>query len=104
MSETVTKVSSASAPTGAEGELRLAAGTHMAMRLWRDEQPTSGKPASRHNYEVVGYAIKGRAELVIEGRTVTLEPGDSWLVPANAEHTYRILETFTAVETTSLSS
>ncbi len=30
-----------------------------------------------------------------------LEPGDSWLVPAGAEHTYRILETFTAVEATS---
>jgi quercetin dioxygenase-like cupin family protein len=33
-------------------------------------------------------------------QTVKLEPGDSWLVPANAEHSYRILETFTAVEAT----
>jgi mannose-6-phosphate isomerase-like protein (cupin superfamily) len=32
---------------------------------------------------------------------VTLAPGDSYLVPAGAEHTYRILETFTAVEATS---
>jgi hypothetical protein len=36
----------------------------------------------------------------IEGQTVRLEPGDSWVVPAGAEHTYRILETFTAVEAT----
>lgn len=44
--------------------------------------------------------ISGRAELELEGQTVRLEPGDSWLVPANAEHSYRILEPFTAVEAT----
>ena len=44
--------------------------------------------------------ISGWAELEIEGQTVRLEPGDSWVVPAGAEHTYRILETFTAVEAT----
>ncbi|WP_335645598.1 cupin domain-containing protein [Microvirga ossetica] len=47
---------------------------------------------------MAGYVISGRAELEIEGQTVRLEPGDSWVVPAGAEHTYRILETFTAVE------
>ncbi len=31
---------------------------------------------------------------------VLLEPGDSWLVPKDASHTYKILETFTAVEAT----
>jgi quercetin dioxygenase-like cupin family protein len=36
----------------------------------------------------------------IERQTVRLEPGDSWLVPAHAEHSYRILEPFTAVEAT----
>jgi quercetin dioxygenase-like cupin family protein len=70
------------------------------MRLWRDEPPTQDKPARKHDYEVVGYVISGRAELEIEGQTVRLEPGDSWAVPAGAEHTYRILETFTAVEAT----
>ena len=32
---------------------------------------------------------------------VLLEPGDSWLVPKGASHTYNILESFTAVEATS---
>ena len=32
--------------------------------------------------------------------TVALAAGDSYCVPAGAEHTYRILETFTAVEAT----
>ncbi|MDY7021100.1 MAG: cupin domain-containing protein, partial [Cyanobacteriota bacterium] len=30
-----------------------------------------------------------------------LEPGDSWLVPESARHTYKIIEPFTAVEVTS---
>jgi quercetin dioxygenase-like cupin family protein len=97
---TVTKVSSAHSPTGDQGQVYLASGKRVSMRLWRDEQPTQNKPAHRHDYEVVGYVISGRAELDTEGQTVRLEAGDSWVVPAGAEHTYRILETFTAVEAT----
>jgi quercetin dioxygenase-like cupin family protein len=48
----------------------------------------------------VGYVISGRAELFVSGETVALAAGDSYCVPAGAEHTYRILETFTAVEAT----
>ena len=44
--------------------------------------------------------ISGRAELELEGQKLILEPGDSWLVPPDAEHSYRILEPFTAVEAT----
>ena len=44
--------------------------------------------------------ISGRAELHIEGQMVLLEPGDSWIVPKNARHTFRFLEPFTAVEAT----
>ena len=44
--------------------------------------------------------VSGRAELTSEGQTVRLEPGDTWVVPKGAAHTYRILETFTAVEAT----
>ena|SRR5947207_12045611 len=58
-------------------------------------------PATRRNYETVGYVLSGQAELVVEGQTVMLEPGDSWLMPAGAEHAYRILTEFTAVEATS---
>jgi quercetin dioxygenase-like cupin family protein len=45
--------------------------------------------------------VSGRAELLVEGQTLTLEPGDSWLVPKGAEHRYRIIERFTAIEATS---
>jgi quercetin dioxygenase-like cupin family protein len=97
---TVKKVSSSASPVGPEGQAYLASGKRMAMRLWRDEAPTDSKPPRRHDYEVLGFVLSGRAELSIEGQTVRLEPGDSWLVPAGAEHTYRILEPFSAVETT----
>jgi quercetin dioxygenase-like cupin family protein len=97
---TVKKVSSVTSPTGDEGQVYLASGKRVSMRLWRDEEPTQDKPPRKHEYEVVGFVISGRAELIIEGQTVRLELGDSWLVPADSEHTYRILETFTAVEAT----
>jgi quercetin dioxygenase-like cupin family protein len=96
---TVKKVSGASSPKGEMGQVYLASGKRVSMRLWRDEEPQA-KGAVRRDYETVGYVIAGRAELTIEGQTITLEPGDSWLVPADAEHSYRIIEIFTAVEAT----
>lgn len=97
----VKKVMSSASPRGPEGQLHLASGKRVSMRMWKDEQPTDEKAPRRHDYEVVGYAVAGKAELQLEGQTVILEAGDSWLVPADAEHTYRIIETFTAIEATS---
>jgi quercetin dioxygenase-like cupin family protein len=98
---TVKKVNGGRSPAGPQGQIYLVSGKRMAMRMWRDEAPRQDKPTSRHDYEVIGFVLSGRAELLIEGQTIRLEPGDSWLVPADAEHSYRILEPFTAVETTS---
>jgi quercetin dioxygenase-like cupin family protein len=97
---TIKKVSEKSAPRGTMGQKYLASGKHVAMRFWENEPPQT-KESDRRNYETVGYVIAGRAELTLEGQTVKLAPGDSWLVPAQAEHSYRILEPFTAVEATS---
>ena len=97
---TIQKVTSDASPIGPDGQVYLVSGKRMAMRLWRNEAPTHDKPSRRHDYEVVGFVLSGRAELLIEGQSVRLEPGDSWLVPAGSDHTYRILEAFTAVETT----
>ncbi|HEV8581275.1 MAG TPA: cupin domain-containing protein [Thermoanaerobaculia bacterium] len=98
---TVTKVDSRHSPHGAMEQKYLASGVHVAMRLW-EEEPTAGEKAeSRRDYETVGYVIDGRAELHIEGQMVLLEAGDSWVVPRDAAHRYRILEPFKAVEATS---
>ena len=94
----IVKISSEGATASSEGEIRLATGERVGLRLWRDEPPNADKPARRHDYEVVGYALSGRAELEIEGEVTELVAGDSWPVPAGASHTYRIRETFSAVE------
>ncbi|GEO42501.1 cupin [Skermanella aerolata] len=98
---TVKKIDSAHSPKGEQGQKYLASGKSLSMRLWQDEQPAEAKQPSRRDYETVGYVISGSAELHLEGQMVKLEPGDSWTVPKGAEHTYKILESFTAVEATS---
>lgn len=97
---TVTKVDGNTSPRGKMGQIYLASGKSVSMRLWR-EDPGAEKPATVREYETVGYAITGLAELHIEGQTVRLEAGDSWVVPKGASHSYRILERFEAVEATS---
>lgn len=101
MSDTsVIKINSTHSPKGDMGQKYLAAGVSLSMRLWEDEQPGEPKPPSQRDYETIGYVIAGRAELHLEGQQVLLEPGDSWVVPKGASHTYKILEPFTAVEAT----
>ncbi len=97
---TITKVDSQHSPKGPDGEKYLASGVHVSMRLWENEQPGEPKEASASAYETVGYVLKGRAELHLEGQKVILEPGNSWVVPKGASHTYKILEAFSAVEAT----
>lgn len=81
-------------------ENQLVRGEYIAMRLWQDEEPGTPKDMHASPYETVGFVIRGRAELVVGGKTYTLTPGDSYLVPRDTAHTYRILETFSAVEAT----
>lgn len=100
MSKSIEKVASKDAKRENHGALLLATGSQIGMRMWRDEQPGEPKPKARRDYETVGYVISGSAELQLEGSTVTLEAGDSWVVPKGAEHTYKILTVFSAVEAT----
>ncbi len=98
---TVKKVNAPQSPAGNMGQIYLVAGKRMSMRMWKEMAPTDQKPARSRPYETVGYVLEGLAELELNGQTVRLEPGDAWLVPADAEHTYHVLEPFTAIETTS---
>lgn len=86
---------------GEMGQLYLAAGQSIGLRLW-DEGPDLGlKPSSVRQYEVVGYVLQGRALLRIGNDCVELKPGDSWVVEKGIEHSYEILEPFRALEATS---
>ena len=101
MAETsVHKVNSASSPKGAMGQKYLACGVTMGMRLWDRIEPGKDHPPSERDYETLGYVIHGRAELRLGSQIILLEPGDSWVVPRRARHSYRILEPFTAIEAT----
>ncbi|WP_394844209.1 cupin domain-containing protein [Pendulispora brunnea] len=99
MNTTVIKIDSSRSPKNKDGQKYLASGVRIGMRLWDEEPNTSAE--SVREYEVVGYVLKGRAELHIEGQMVTLSPGDSYVVPRGARHHYKILEAFSAVEATS---
>jgi len=98
---TVTKIDARHSPRGAMGQKYLASGKRVSMRLWENEQPGGASEESTRPYETVGYVVSGRAELHLERQMVILEPGNSWVVPEGARHSYRILEAFTAVEATS---
>ena len=97
---TIKKVAAAHSPRGEMGQTYLVSGKRVAMRLWTDEPAGSRKPPRDRDYETVGYVISGRATCHIDGQMIALAPGDSWLVPAGATHSYTIEETFTAVEAT----
>src|SRR5690349_4938346 len=100
MDTSVKKVESRHSPQGALGQTYLVAGKSISMRLWREEEPGTPGVETVREYETVGYVISGRAELKLEGQIIRLEEGDSWLVPKGATHSYRIIETFTAIEAT----
>lgn len=86
----VKKVMAKSGPHGDQEQTYLVSGKRVSLRLWEKEPPRTKEPTKR-SYEMVGYVISGRAELTLEGQTIKLEPGDSWIVLADAEHAYRNL-------------
>ena len=97
---TIKNVEAGSSPRGEMGQKYLVAGKRVSMRLWIDEPGGKLKAPTARDYETVGYVISGSARLDLEGQTLNLKAGDSWLVPAGAMHPYTIIEPFTAVEAT----
>ena len=89
---TIKKVEAASSPRGEMGQKYLVAGKRVSMRLWIDEPGGTLKAPTARDYETVGYVISGSAKLDLEGQTLNLKAGDSWLVPAGAMHQYTIVE------------
>ena len=97
---TIKKVEAASSPRGEMGQKYLVAGKRVSMRLWDLEPGSEVKHSTNRDYETVGYVISGSATLELEGQTLLLKQGDSWLVPAEAAHRYTVTEHFKAIEAT----
>ena len=76
---TIKKVEAGSSPKGEMGQKYLVAGKRVSMRLWIDEPGGKLKAPTARDYETVGYVISGSAKLDLEGQTLNLKAGDSWL-------------------------
>ena len=55
-------------------------------------------PLHRHPHEQTGYLISGRICLTIGGQTHNCAPGDSWCIPAEAEHGADVIEDAIVIE------
>lgn len=45
-----------------------------------------------HPHEQSGYVISGRYLMTVDGRVYELKPGDSYAIPGNVPHSFKVLE------------
>lgn len=55
-------------------------------------------PNHKHPHEQTGYMISGRMIFTIDGERFSAEPGDSWCIPGNVEHSVEVLEDSMVIE------
>ncbi len=55
-------------------------------------------PAHQHPEEQFGYILKGGFEITIGEETVVLSAGDSYCIPANVPHKFRVIEDTEAID------
>ncbi len=55
-------------------------------------------PRHSHPYEQTGYLVSGHMIFSADGELYDTQPGDSWCIPMNMEHSVDVLEDSVAVE------
>jgi len=55
-------------------------------------------PNHSHIYEQTGYLIKGKIYFTVGTETFAAEPGDSWCIESNIEHSATVLEDSLVIE------
>ena len=55
-------------------------------------------PPHGHPSEQTGYLVSGRMEFIIDGMKQIAEPGDSWSIASNVEHSATAIEETLVVE------
>lgn len=85
--------------TGPLGDLELVQGDRVGLRIWKD-YVTETKTERTRPYEIAGYVVKGEITLVVDGHATELVEGDSFVVPAQTSHAYRIPMPATVIEAT----
>ncbi|NBB92392.1 MAG: cupin domain-containing protein [Gammaproteobacteria bacterium] len=84
---------------GPLGDLQLAQGEAVGLRIWRD-YTTSEKAARTRPYEIVGHASMGEMTVIIDRHPEELVEGGSFVIPPNTSHSYRIPIKATVIEAT----
>ena len=75
---------------------------HMTMVFWEVEAGAA-IPTHSHPHEQLSQIIEGKFEMLIDGKTIILEPGSVLVIPSNIEHggkaltACKITDTFTPV-------
>ncbi|MBL37136.1 MAG: cupin [Xanthomonadales bacterium] len=85
---------------GPLGDLQLAQGERVGLRIWRD-YTTDQKAERSRPYEIVGYVAKGEITVVIDGHAAELVEGDSFVIPPDTSHSFSIPIRATVIEATS---
>jgi quercetin dioxygenase-like cupin family protein len=55
-------------------------------------------PKHKHPYEQTGYMISGRLLFTIGDEQFEAQPGDSWNIPSNVDHSVEVLEDTVRIE------
>lgn len=58
----------------------------------------SAIPTHSHPHEQTGIMISGKLRFVVDGEIMDVEPGDSWCLPGEVEHSAEALEDTVVVE------
>lgn len=85
---------------GPLGDCQLAQGERVGLRVWYDYVTDDESDRSRP-HELAGYVVSGEILLVIDGSPHTLVEGDSFVIPPDTRHRFRIREPATVIEATS---
>ena len=89
-----------------EGYRQLADGVEMKTLVYGEKtsmsefQLAKGSevPTHSHPHEQTGIMISGRLRFNVDGDIIEANPGDSWCVPGNVEHSAEALEDTVVVE------
>jgi len=55
-------------------------------------------PNHSHPHEQTGYMVSGRMTFTIDGEDFDTNPGDSWSIPGNVEHSVKVHEDSVVIE------
>ena len=84
---------------GPLGDLELAQGERVGLRIWRD-YTTAEKAERTRPYEIVGYVVKGEITIIVDGHAEELVEGDSFVIPPDTSHSFSIPIRATIIEAT----